>query len=287
MIEEKLVCLEMDDASGRDKRKGWAKLEDWMAYRDLLRGLGAFVAIAIEPQKADPEVMRFLAQNRDQFLPSVHVTVKYGHYGGQKTKAQIREMWEWTVREIQKFGFDMGMDSNGFFIPPMHMISDNAIDVLRDRGVKSIGSETANFPLGARDVKNGKGEQVYALAKHVEPYTPYRGVHFYRRFRPWVMSADLHTTQQILDAVESNRERSAHPRMNDGSFGTYLDLCVRDFREKCWGRDATFYAHEINLGGERPFIGVLERLARAGLFSGIKFVDPLSFTQYHSADTAR
>lgn len=150
MIENKVVCMEMDDASGRDKRNGrWAKLEDWKYYSDFLRDIGAFVTIAIEPQKASEEVMRFLAENKEQFFPSVHGTAKYGHYGGSKSEAQLREMWEWTISEIQKFGFEMGLDGNGFLIPPMHMISDTAVDVLAGYGVKVIGSETNNFPLGA------------------------------------------------------------------------------------------------------------------------------------------
>ena len=269
-----VVCLEMDDASGRDKREGrWAKLDDWRYYRDFLRDVGASVTIAIEPQKASGGVLSFLAANRDVFLPTVHGTVKYGHYGGDKTESQIREMWEWTVNEIQKFGFDMGLDSNGIFIPPMHMISDTAVDVLHSYGVKVIGSETNNFPLGSREVRNSKGELVYRLSSPVEAYSPYRGVVFYKRFKPWMLKADIFANDQLMGGIKAIEGASSRAKKIAGSFDTYWEMCERDFMEHCLHGRESYYAHEINLGGERPYTSMLERLAEAGRFKGARFVD--------------
>jgi len=283
MIEEKLVCLEMDDASGRDKRNGRrTRLEDWIYYRDFLKSIGAFVTIAIEPQKASEDVMKFLASNPEQFFPSVHGTVKYGHYGGYKTEEQVKEMWEWTVKEIQKFGFDIGMDGNGLLIPPMHMISDTAIGVLNQYGVKVIGSGVNNFPLGSKDVRNSKGEQVYILERNVEAYTPYKGITFYKRFRPWIMSADMQTKQQVIESIEKIKGTSKRAQLIDGSYETYLELCMKDFREKCYGNDCTFYAHEINLSGGRPFMHVLEKIVNEGILANVRFTNPVEFTMHYS-----
>ena len=279
MIEEKLICLEMDDVSGRDKGKGrWAKLEDYVYYRDFLRDIGAFVTIAIEPQNASGQVMKFLSENREQFLPTVHGTNKYGHYGGVKREWQLREQWEWSVKKIQEYGFDMGLDGNRIFIPPMHMISDAAIDVLHNYGVKVIGSSSNNFPLGSKEVRNSKGEVVYRLAENIQAYTQYRGVHFYKRFRPWMLSAGIYNLEGIMDGIYKIKEVSKRSQFINGSYNRFLALCVRDFKEKCLDGDSIFYAHEINIGGERPFMQILEIIASNWLFDNVRFVDAKEFT---------
>lgn len=285
-LEEKLVCLEMDDASGRDKRNGrWAKLEDWKYYYDFLKEIGAFVTIAIEPEKASEEVMRFLAKHPDVFLPTVHGTVKYGHYGGIKTKERVKEQWEWTVNEIKKFGFDIGPDGNGIFIPPMHMISDTAIDALKECGVKVIGSDTSNFPLGSKETRNNKGELVYILNENVEAYRNYRGVYFYRRFRPWVLRAGFYKKEEILGLAKQSSSSNAKYVCTD--YNRYLDLCAQDFEKYCLGKNSVFYAHEINLGGERPFIDILKNIAKKGLFDNVRFVDAKQIVSKYLNDSSK
>jgi hypothetical protein len=276
MNGEKLsVCLEMDAASGRDKNGGKRRtqLKDWEYYHDFLKDIGAFVTIAIEPQNAPEEVMRFLATHRDVFLPTVHSTVRYGHYGNGKTEGQLREMWEWTVMKIKDVGFDMGLDSNGIFIPPLHMISDTAVDVLRSYGVKAIGGAKSDFPLGSSAVKSSRGELIYNLSEPVEAYTPYRGVVFYKRCRPPAMKPVTNTKAEVLGLVKSTEAARSSMGKIPGSYDAYCDMCENDFLENCLYGDASFYAHEINIGKERPFMGLLERMAEDGCFNNVRFVD--------------
>lgn len=280
MLEKKLVCLEMDDASGKDKRIGIANLNDWTYYRDFLNEINAQVTIAIEPQKADPATMKFLAENPQRFLSTVHGTAKYGHYGGIKTESQLKEMWEYTVGLIRGFGFDMGNNGNEIFIPPMHMISDNAIDVLHSYGIVVIGSDTNNFPLGSRDVRNGKGELVYNLGQQIQAYTPYRGVVFYKRYRPWMMRARYSLQRDLMNGIQEIENTSQRAKLIAGSYETYLDICERDFREKCLGGDTTFYAHELNIGGDRPFLKLLYEFKKRGLFDNVRFVNAKELSQH-------
>jgi hypothetical protein len=273
--EKPTVCLEMDAASGRDKNGGKrrTRLADWEYYHDFLKDIGGFATIAVEPQNAPEEVMRFLADHREVFLPTVHRTVRYGHYGNGKTEGQLREMWEWTVTMMQDLGFDMGLDGNGIFIPPMHMISDNAVDVLRSYGVKVIGGAKNDFPLGSRQVMSSRGEPVYNLSQPVEAYTPYRGVTFYKRCRPPAMKPVANTKAEVLELAKSTEAVRSSTVKIPGSYDAYCDMCEKDFLENCLYGDASFYAHEVNIGKERPFMGLLERMADNGCFDNVRFVN--------------
>jgi hypothetical protein len=63
-------------------------------------------------------------------------------------------------------------------------------------------------------------------------------------------------------------------RVRFGFFIQHLQLHALHRQEH-----AHVHAHEINLGGERPFMGMLERLAKNGYFNDVRFADAKELSQ--------